>query len=40
MKEFPYAAHVYLIFNAELCGNFGAAQQWKNCPATAACYMC
>jgi hypothetical protein len=24
--------------NAELCGNFGTAQRWKNCPATAPCY--
>ena len=24
--------------NAELCGNFGAAKRWKNCPATAAGY--
>ena len=24
--------------NAKLCGNFGTAKRWKNCPATAAGY--
>lgn len=26
------------VYNAELCGNFGAAKRLKNCPATAAGY--
>jgi hypothetical protein len=30
---------VPLEINAELCGNFGAAKRWKNCPTTASCYV-
>jgi len=26
----------FYSFNAQLCGNFGAAKRWKNCPATAS----
>jgi len=27
-----------VLITLKLCGNFGTAKRWKNCPATVHCY--
>lgn len=35
IRIFPYVIKDWKAANAKLCGNFGTAKRWKNCPATA-----